>query len=90
MVSGGGAMKGFVAKIIHHRGMVAVLTESNRFTILEMIGGDPIQEGDDVSWENDTALGPEVLSNLSQNQKYEVYFQDHGVGHNNVLSQLIY
>ena len=83
-------MTGIVAKINHRSGMVAVQTETNDYSILEIIGGDPIKEGDEVSWENDTGLGHGILSNLSQNLKYEVYFQDHWVGHNQVLSQLIY
>ncbi len=83
-------MTGIVAKINHGSGMVAVQTESNGFSILEIIGGDPIREGDEVFWENDTGLGHAILSNLSQNLQYEVYFQDHWVGQSQVLSQLIF
>ena len=83
-------MTGIVAKINHRRGMVAVQTESNGFSILELIGGEPIQEGDEVSWKNDTALGHEILSNLTKNLKYEVYFQDHWVDQGEVLTQLIF
>lgn len=79
-------MRGRIYKI--HRGMVAVLTENENFSIFELIGGDTVEEGDEVYWENDTGLGDETLHNLTQDSKFEVYFQNHWVPQHQLNQQL--
>ena len=81
-------MKGTIFKINHRRGMVAILTENGDFSTFEIIGGAPVEEGDNVYWENDTGLGGEILHNLTQNEKYEVYFQNHWVPKHQLHQQL--
>jgi hypothetical protein len=83
-------MRGTIYEINQNRGMVAILTENGDFSIFELLGGDPIEKGDKVHWENDTGLGPEDLTNLSQGRSFEVYFQNHHVPKNQLRQQLRY
>ncbi len=83
-------MKGTIFKINHRRGMVAILTENGDFSIFELLGGDPVEEGDEVSWKNDTGLGSEQLRNITQQETYEVFFQNHWVSKNQLSQQLLY
>ena len=83
-------MKGTIHKINWDRGMAAVLTEQGGFSIFEMLGDDTFEEGDEVSWENDTGLGSEMLKNLTQNETLEVYFQNHWVSKSQLKDQLFY
>lgn len=82
-------MKGTVHYINHQRGMVAVLTEEGSYSIFELMGGDTVEVGDQVSWQNDTALGSENLSNRTQGERYEVYFQNHYVPESQLREQLL-
>ena len=83
-------MKGTIFKINHRRGMVAILTENGDFSVFELLGGDPVEEGDEVSWKNDTGLGSEQLRNITQQETYEVFFQNHWVSKNQLSQQLLY
>lgn len=80
-------MQGQVKQINHERGMVAVLT-SDGYSIFELLGGDSIEIDDIVSWRNITPLGAALLTNHTQNEKYDVYFQNHHVSSEHVRSQL--
>jgi len=46
-------MKGEVCEINQSRGMVAVQTENGDFSVFELLGGDSIEIGDEVSWQDD-------------------------------------
>ncbi|MBA4286864.1 MAG: hypothetical protein C0434_15170 [Xanthomonadaceae bacterium] len=81
-------MRGVVRYINEHRGMVAVLTE-NGFSVFELLGGDPVEVGDTVSWADDTALGGELLTNHTQGERYEVFFQNHHVHQSQLRQQLL-
>jgi hypothetical protein len=83
-------MKGTVYEINVTRGMVAVLTEDGDFSVFELLGGDPVEKGDVVHWANDTALGGEILTNDSQMETYEVFFQNHHVPKHQLKQQLLY
>ena len=80
-------MQGQVKEINRGRGMVAVLT-SDGYSIFELIGGEQIEIDDIVSWRSSTSLGSELLTNHTQNEKYEVYFQNHHVPAVQVRGQL--
>lgn len=82
-------MKGVVRHINHHRGMVAVLTEEGSYSVFELLGGDAVEVGDIVSWKDDTALGSEQLTNHTQGECYEVYFQNHYVPASQLRQQLL-
>lgn len=71
------------------RGMAAVLTEDDGYTIIEMIGGLEVELGDELSWANDYGLGSEMYRNLTQDERDEVYVQNHSVSDNNVRQQLM-
>lgn len=83
-------MKGTVYQINEQRGMVAVLTGNGDFSIFEILGAGTIERGDEIQWRNDAALGGEMLTNLTQGETYEVYFQNHCVPKVQVKQQLLY
>ncbi len=83
-------MKGTITQINRIRGMVAVATESDGYSVFELLGGDSVELGDAVSWKDDTALGSEVLTNHTQGERYEVYFQNHHVNQQLLRQQLLY
>ena len=83
-------MKGVIKHINAPRGMVAVLTEDGSYSVFELLGGNSIEIGDVVSWKNDTGLGGEQITNHTQNERFEVYFQNHYVHQNQLRQQLLY
>jgi hypothetical protein len=83
-------MEGVVKYINPTRGMVAVLIEDGQYSVFELLGGDPVEQGDVVSWLDDTALGSELITNHTQKQRYEVYFQNHYVHPSHLRQQLLY
>lgn len=83
-------MKGVIKHINASRGMVAVLTEDGSYSVFELLGGDSVELGDVVSWKDDTALGGEQITNHTQNEQFEVYFQNHYVHPSQLRQQLLY
>ena len=83
-------MKGTVYKINSNRGMVAVVTENGDFSVFELLGGDLVETGDQIRWKNDTGLGSEIITNLTQGESFEVFFQDHCVSKPQMKQQLLY
>ena len=82
-------MKGKVYQINPKRGMVAVLTENDDFTIFEIIGSYEIDVGDELTWNNDTGLGTEQYENLTKNHIIEVFVQNHWVNKSQLRKQLL-
>jgi hypothetical protein len=82
-------MNGIIVDINHRRGMVAIRTDHG-FSILELLSGDPVEVGDQVTWKDDTALGGEILHNQTQSESYEVYFQNHHVSRTSLSHQMCY
>ena len=83
-------MRGTIFEINRQGGMVAVLTENGDYSVFELLGEDSADEGDEVSWENDTGLGSEMLRNITQNETFEVYFQNHWIPKSQLRQQLLY
>lgn len=83
-------MLGRVALVNPRRGMVAVLTEDGDYSIIEMLGDDPPEIGDTISWGDDTALGSETVENRTSGEAYDVYFQNHWVSAGQVRQQLLF
>jgi hypothetical protein len=83
-------MHGTIFEINKNRGMVGVLTENGDFSIFELLSGDTVEKGDEVLWENDTGLGDEVITKLTQGESFEVYFQNHYVSKSQLSQQLLY
>ena len=81
-------MKGIVYEINSAKGLVAVLTKDAEFSVFGLTGGEPIKKGDEVHWENDIRLGPVMLINISQGEKYEVCFRNHWVSKSQLKKEL--
>jgi hypothetical protein len=82
-------MKGTIVVINEQRGMVAVQTENNDFSVFELLGGDSIELGDEVIWKNDTSLGSTILTNMTKGCEFEVFFQNHWVPKSQLRQQLL-
>lgn len=82
-------MIGTVVAVNQTRGMVALRTEEGDFSIMEMLGDDPPEIGDEIRWKGDTPLGGETVKNVSQGMTYEVYFQNHYVTRSQLRDQLL-
>lgn len=67
--------------------MVAVSTEEG-YSIFELLGSDSVEVEDLVSWQDDTSLGHTILKNISQEETFEVYFQNHHVPQSQLNKQL--
>jgi hypothetical protein len=80
-------MTGYVHTINRRRGLVAIATEGSGFTIVELLGSDPINLGDRLEWPNDT-LGSAVYVNLTKGLKVRVNVQGHGVPETQVRQRL--
>jgi hypothetical protein len=80
---------GTVAAINPKRGMVAIATEDNDFTIIELLSEFELDIDDSVSWLNGYGLGHEIYKNLTKGSNEEVYVQNHGVNRANLRKQLL-
>lgn len=70
-------MKGTVSRI-SRRGLVAIKTEDEDFSIVE-VDTDAFDIDDEVFWKDATALGSGHVTNRTQREKVEVFFQNHNV-----------
>lgn len=70
---------GTVAAINPARGMVAIATEDDGFTIIELLSDFDIELGDQIAWLNGYGLGSEIYENLTKGSREAVYVQNHGV-----------
>ena len=80
---------GTVAEINPQRGMVAISTEDDGFTIVELLGEWDIDVGDSIAWENGYGLGTEIYQNLTRRNQGQVYVQNHSVGPAILRQQLL-
>jgi hypothetical protein len=80
---------GVVAAINPNRGMVAIATEDDGFTIIELLSNFDLDVGDSVSWANGYGLGSEMYENLSKGVREGVYVQNHSVSSSNLRQQLL-
>jgi hypothetical protein len=75
----GSNMTGYVHTINHSRGLVVIATEGHGFTIVELLGSDPIHLGDRLEWDDASALGSAVYHNRTKATRINVNVQTHGV-----------
>lgn len=80
---------GTVAAINPGRGMVAIATPDDGFTIIELLSEWNIELGDSIAWANGHGLGSEVYENLTKQSREEVYVQNHGVNQASLRQQLL-
>lgn len=80
---------GTVAANNPNRGMVAIATEDDSFTIIELLSEFELEIGDSISWSNGYGLGHEIYKNLSKSCSEEVFVQNHSVSQANLRAQLL-
>lgn len=80
---------GKIAAINSQRAMVAIATEDDGFTIVEILSPFDVEVGDQIAWSNGYGLGPEFYENLTKNTREEVYVQNHSVSNSNLRQQLL-
>lgn len=80
---------GKVAAINPRRGMVAISTPDDGFTIVELISSWEPEIGDEIAWSNGYGLGSETYENLTQGRLGEVFVQNHAVNQANLRAQLL-
>lgn len=71
------------------RGVVAVQTADGNFSVFELLGDDPVDLGDNVFWFQATPLGSTLLTTITQQRIFEVYFQNHEVPESQLKKQLL-
>ena len=81
--------KGTVAAINSNRGMVAIATEDDAYTIIELLSDWDIEVGDEIRWKNGYGLGSEIYFNLTQNVELDVVVQNHSVSRSILRQQLL-
>jgi hypothetical protein len=72
-------MTGYVHTINRKRRLAALATEGHGFTIIELVGSEPIRIGDQFQWPSGRALGRTVFHNLSTGTTVNVNVLAHGV-----------
>jgi len=70
--------------------MVAIATEDDGFTIIELLSEGEIEVGDSITWANGHGLGSEVYENLTKGSREEVYVQNHSVNQSSLRQQLLF
>lgn len=80
---------GVVAAMNQKRGMVAIETEDDGYTIVELLSEFEFELGDKVVWANDYGLGVETYKNVNKGVGEEVYVQNHSVSKTNLRLQLL-
>lgn len=71
-------MRGVIVIINERRGMVAVRTDYDEYSVLELLGGYSPEIGDVISG-NLENLGGESVKNITQGEAWDVFIQDiHG------------
>lgn len=81
---------GTVAAMNPARGMVAISTEDDGYTIIELLEDWDLEPGDAITWRNGYGLGSEVYVNVSKGTRAEVYVQNHSVSQANLRQQLLF
>lgn len=81
---------GTVASINASRGMVAIATTDDAYTIIELLSDFELNIGDEMSWSNGYGLGHEVYRNINTQCSEEVYVQNHSVSQNCLRDQLLF
>ena len=80
---------GVVTAMNPKRGMVAIATEDDGYTIIELLSDFDLEIGDKITWSNDYGLGSEVYTNLTKGESEEVYVPNHAVGKAILRRQLL-
>lgn len=85
----GSKCMGVVAVINPRRGMVAVATEDDAYTIIELLGDWDLKVGDVLTWANGHGLGSETYMNVTKGTQARVFVQNHSVLREGLRRQLM-
>jgi hypothetical protein len=89
-LTGEGMMtSGVVKHINRQRGIVAILTPNAAYTIIELLSDQDINIGDQMQWRNETGMGSETYTNVTQSKSMDVYVQNHWVPEQQLRQQLL-
>jgi len=69
--------------------MVAIATQDDGYTIIELLSEWNIEVGDSIAWANGYGLGSEVYQNVTRSSREEVYVQNHSVSQSALHQQLL-
>jgi hypothetical protein len=81
---------GTVALINRDRAMVAIATEDDGFTIIELLSEWDVEVGDSIVWANGHGLGSEIYENVTKGSRAKVYVQNHAVTESSLRQQLLF
>lgn len=70
--------------------MVAIATEDDGYTIIELLSDFELEIGDSIFGSNGYAMEHEIYKNVSKGRSAEVYVQNHGVSKENLRKQLLF
>ena len=70
--------------------MVAIATEDDGFTIIELLSDWNIEVGDAIAWSNGHGLGHEIYENVTKSSRATVYVQNHAVNESSLREQLLF
>lgn len=82
-------MKGIITSINQNRGMFAIQTASG-YSIAELLSGEDIDLGDELQWNGTSPLGDTEVRNITKDEKFSIYFQNHEVSAANLYQQLLF
>lgn len=63
---------GTIAAMNPSRSMVAIATEDDGYTIIELLSEFELEVGDEMTWENGHGLGSEIYKNVTKGTRKEV------------------
>lgn len=72
------------------RGMVAIETDDDGYTIIELLSDFELEIGDEMTWENGYGLGSQIYENITKSSRERVYVQNHAVTNANLRRQLLF
>lgn len=80
---------GVVRKFNTARGMVAIETSDDGYTIVELLCSNELELGDQIEWRTGHELGGAEYFNRTRSETLDVYVQNHGVSPPHVDRQLL-
>jgi hypothetical protein len=81
-------MQGYVHTINRRRGLAAIATDGDGYTIIEVLGGDSISIGDQLEWDDEKSVGSAIYLNLTKAVQIRVNVHGHGIVESRVRQHL--
>jgi hypothetical protein len=77
-----------VAEINRDQRMVAIATDDDGYTIIEIVAGWVVGIGDIMTWEDGFHIGPAIYENVTRATREGVFVKDHSVSESDLEQQL--